>query len=205
MHRYIRGLMLAAAAGVVWGCGDDPLAEGAGDKKKAAAAFVRLYYEYPLTPAGTSAAAQLDSLSDLITRRGYDADIGRAQMFFGAQRWEEAKAAFTEVRPHVSGDNRELVDLRIAECDYHLGNYTAARNRLQPYTVRASRLAEARFFSLGAIRGLGDHEQYVTLANALVADFPESFWAEELGRRTAARGPESLWTDLTERQSGRAG
>ena len=31
MHRYIRGLMLAAAAGVVWGCGDDPLAEGAGD------------------------------------------------------------------------------------------------------------------------------------------------------------------------------
>ena len=33
----------------------------------------------------------------------------------------------------------------------------------------------------------------------------EGFWAEELGRRTAARGPESLWTDLTERQSGRAG
>ncbi len=31
MHRYIRGLMLAAAAGVVWGCGDDPLAEGAGE------------------------------------------------------------------------------------------------------------------------------------------------------------------------------
>jgi acyl-CoA dehydrogenase len=31
----------------------------------------------------------------------------------------------------------------------------------------------------------------------------ESQWAEELGRRTAARGPESLWTDLTERQSGR--
>ena len=30
----------------------------------------------------------------------------------------------------------------------------------------------------------------------------ESLWAEELGRRTAARGPESLWTDLTERQSG---
>ena len=31
----------------------------------------------------------------------------------------------------------------------------------------------------------------------------ESQWADELGRRTAARGPESLWTDLTERQSGR--
>ena len=31
----------------------------------------------------------------------------------------------------------------------------------------------------------------------------ESRWAAELGRRTAARGPESLWADLTERQSGR--
>ena len=44
---------------------------------------------------------------------------------------------------------------------------------------RASRLAEARFFYLSAIRELGDHEQYVALARALVAEFPESSWAEE--------------------------
>jgi acyl-CoA dehydrogenase len=31
----------------------------------------------------------------------------------------------------------------------------------------------------------------------------ESEWAAELGRRVAARGPEALWPDLTERQSGR--
>jgi acyl-CoA dehydrogenase len=31
----------------------------------------------------------------------------------------------------------------------------------------------------------------------------ESRWAAELGRRTAARGPEALWVDLTERQSAR--
>jgi acyl-CoA dehydrogenase len=31
----------------------------------------------------------------------------------------------------------------------------------------------------------------------------ESRWAEELGRRTAARGAGALWTDLTERQSAR--
>lgn len=30
----------------------------------------------------------------------------------------------------------------------------------------------------------------------------ENRWAEELGRRTAARGAAALWTDLTERQSG---
>jgi hypothetical protein len=31
MQRFFRGLMLAASVGVLWGCGDDPLAEGAGD------------------------------------------------------------------------------------------------------------------------------------------------------------------------------
>ena len=154
-------------------------ATAAGDRQKAAGAFVRLYYEYPLTPAGTAAAAQLESLADLATRRGHDAEIGRAQMFFGARRWEEAKAAFLEVRPHVSGDDRELVDLRIAECDFHLGNYAAAQNGVRPYIARASRVAEARFFFLSALRELNDHEQYVRLANALVADFPDSSWAEE--------------------------
>jgi hypothetical protein len=94
----------------------------AGDRKKAAEAYVRLFYEYPLTTAGATAASSMKSLEDQWTRRGYDADIGRAQMFFGARRWAEAKAAFEEIRPNVGGDDRELVDLRIAESDYYLGN-----------------------------------------------------------------------------------
>ena len=149
------------------------------DEKKAAEAYVRLYYEYPLTAAGETAAAQMDALKEHITRRGYDADIGRAQMFYGAARYQEAKAAFSAIRSNVTGDDRELVDLRIAECDYFLRNYAPARNALQPYTQRASRLAEARFFYLGAVRELGDHDQYVTLARALIAEFPDSSWAEE--------------------------
>jgi soluble lytic murein transglycosylase len=140
---------------------------------------VRLYYEYPLTAAGAAAAAQLDSLAAYITRRGYDADIGRAQMLYGAARYEEAKTAFSAVRPNIRGDDRELVDLRIAECHYFLRNFAAARDALRPYTERASRLAEARFFYLGAIRELGDHPQYVSLARDLVTQFPDSSWAEE--------------------------
>lgn len=150
-----------------------------GNRKKAAEAYVRLYYEYPLTDAGSTAARELDALADQITRRGYDADIGRAQMFFGARRWAEAKAAFVAVRPHVSGDDRELVDLRIAECDYNLGNFAAARDALRPYTQKASRRAEARFFYLGAIHELGDDAQYIALTRGMVAEFPDSSWAEE--------------------------
>jgi soluble lytic murein transglycosylase len=151
----------------------------AGEHPKAAQAYVRLYYEFPLTSAGASAIPQMTALTDHITRRGYDADLGRAQMFFGAGRYAEARAAFADIRPHMRGDERELVDLRIAESDFHLGRHAAARDALLPYTREAKRLAEARFFYSSAVRALGDHDRYVTLARALVADFPDSSWAEE--------------------------
>jgi soluble lytic murein transglycosylase len=151
----------------------------AGDRKKAAEAYVRLFYEYPLTTAGATAASSMKSLEDQWTRRGYEADIGRAQMFFGARRWAEAKAAFEEIRPNVGGDNRELVDLRIAESDYYLGNHAAARKALEPYTRKASRVAEARFFYLTAVREQGDHQQFIDLTRALAADFRDSSWTEE--------------------------
>jgi len=151
----------------------------AGDRKKAAGAYVRLFYEFPLTTAGATAASSIQSLQDQWTRRGYDADIGRAQMFFGARRWAEAKAAFQDIRSNVSGDDRELVELRIAESDYYLGNHAAARKALEPYTRKASRLAEARFFHLSATRELGNHQEYIERTRALADDFPDSSWTEE--------------------------
>jgi soluble lytic murein transglycosylase len=151
----------------------------AGDKTKAAEAYVRLYYEFPLASAAADAASQLEALKDQITRRGYEADLGRSQVLFGARRYAEAKAGFLAVRDQVRGDDRELADLRIAESDFYLRNYAAARDRLRPYTAKASRLAEARFFYLSAIRDLGDHSQYVALTRALVAQFPDSSWAED--------------------------
>lgn len=154
-------------------------AVASGDRKKAAQAYVRLFYEHPLTPAGAQAATQLESFKDLVTRSSWDADIGRAQILFGARRYAEAKSAFLAIRPNVGGDNRELADLRIAECDFHLKNYAAARDALRPHLEKASRRAEARFFYLSAIRELKDHPQYVALTQALVKDFPDSSWAEE--------------------------
>ena len=46
---------------------------------------------------------------------------------------------------------------RDGESDYFLKRYAAARDGLRPYLDNASRRAEAKFFYLGAIRGLGDH------------------------------------------------
>jgi soluble lytic murein transglycosylase len=151
----------------------------AGDRKKAAEAFVRVYYEFPLTDAATMAGAQIPALQDQITRNSYTLDIARAQLLFGARRYPEARDAFQALQSVVEGDDKELADLRVAECQFNLKQYAAARDAVRPYLGRASRQAEARFFYLSSLRELGDDEQYVALSKALVADFPDSSWAEE--------------------------
>jgi soluble lytic murein transglycosylase len=151
----------------------------AGDRKTAAEAYVRVYYEYALSDAATTAASHLASLEDQIVHTGYKADLGRAAMLFGARRYAEARSAFQDVRPQTSGDDRELADLRIAESDFFLKRYAAARDGLRPYLERASRKAEARFFDLSALRELRRHDEYVERTRALVAEFPDSSWAEE--------------------------
>ena len=61
-----------------------------GDTKTAADAYLRVYYGFALTDAATTAASQLATLQDSITRTGYAADLGRAEMLYGARRYAEA-------------------------------------------------------------------------------------------------------------------
>jgi soluble lytic murein transglycosylase len=151
----------------------------AGDTKRAAEAFLRVYYEFPLSDSATSAAAALAPLQEQIVKNGYKLDLGRASVLFGARRYSDARDAFADLRPQVTGDERELVDLRLAESDYFLKRYAAARDALEPYLDKSSRRAEARFFYLGAIGELGDRDRYIALTHALVSDFPDSTWSEE--------------------------
>ena len=151
----------------------------AGNRARAAEALLRVYYEFPLSEAATSAAAALAPLQDLITKRDTKLDLGRALMLFGAKRYNEARSAFQDLQKEVSGDDREVVDLRIAESDYFLKRYAAARDETRPYVDQASRKAEAKFFYLSALRGLGDPDQAADLTRALVQEFPDSSWASE--------------------------
>ena len=151
----------------------------AGDRAKAAQAFIRVYYDFPLSEAATGAASQLASLQDQVTRRDFKADLARAQTLFGARRFDDARTAFVSLQSSADGDDRELVSLRIAECDFNLKRYAAARDGVQPYLDRASRKAEARFFYLSSLRELHDEDRYVSLTQALVSEFPDSSWSEE--------------------------
>jgi soluble lytic murein transglycosylase len=113
------------------------------------------------------------------TRGSFARDLERARRLFAAGRYEDARAAYSDLRALASGDDRALVELRLAACEYHLKRYRAARDRLRPYLDRVSpEQAEVAYYYLSALRGLRRKGEFVTRARALARDFPQSPWAE---------------------------
>ncbi len=141
-----------------------------------------MYYEFPLSELSDAARGQILQLAGMDEsarlRQDFSLELGRAQRLFGSKRYAESLTAFEALRPLADADNRELVGLRIAEAQFYLGRYKQAIDSARPF-LNGSRKAEARFFSLSATRGLGDHESYVAEARRLVEQFPNDTWAEE--------------------------
>ena len=155
--------------------------EAAGEADRALRAYRRVYDEYPLSE---QASAAEDAIEALKAEPGISADrvpalLARAERLFAARQWTEAHAGFATLLSRVTGDDRELVTLRMAQCDNALNRRTAARNALAPLLETATRRAEARYVHLTATRALGEHTRYVALARGLVDDHPDSPWAED--------------------------
>ena len=145
----------------------------AGDRAKAAQAFLRVYYEFPLTDAANGAAFSLRRCRIKLRART-TREISRARRRCLARGDSTMRAPrLLRSRSSAEGDDQELASLRIAECDFYLKRYAAARDGVQPYLDGASRKAEARFFYLSSLRELGDRRSlYVSLTGARLASFP---------------------------------
>ena len=156
-------------------------AERAGDRDAALKAYRRLYYDYPTSQEAVDGQAGIERLqtADVIPGDRFKQELTRAERLFSVKRWAQARAAFDALSRAAQGDDDALIDLRIAECDYYLDRFRAARDRLQPHLKGGAREAEARFFYLTAVRGLGDQSTYLDLARKFVAEFPNSPWSEE--------------------------
>jgi soluble lytic murein transglycosylase len=155
--------------------------EAADEADDALAAYRRVYYEYPLAARAADAQAAIERLEtpSRIAPDRFKRELARAEQLFQARRWAQARAAFAPLAGAAIKDDAELIGLRLAECDYHLGRHRATRDALQPYLRNASRQAEARFFYLNATRALGDTTAYLALSRQLIVDFPDSSWAED--------------------------
>ena len=154
-----------------------------GDRARAQAAALSLYYDFPTSSRTTAAvdlvgearqAAQGAAADDFFKR-----DLARGERLFSARQWDDARSTFQGLRGSASGDSLELIDLRIAECDHQTGRHRAAMDRLKPYLDSASRKAEAQFYYLMSQRGLGNGSEFVSHAWALAEAFPSSTWSAE--------------------------
>ena len=155
--------------------------ETVGHRDHALELYRRIYYDSPLSAQAVDAQSGIERLqsssdisADLVTRAQR-----RAQRLFGARRWAQARAGFEAIAKSVEGDTKDLVALRMAECDYYLDRHRAARDSLKPLLKHDALEAEARFFYLSAIGELGDGKTFVSEARELVKDFPTSEWAAE--------------------------
>jgi len=165
-------------------------AKAAGHPDKAAEAFARIVYEFPLGDLAPIASGELESLPIASITPGsnrYKLELGRAERLFGAKRYAPARGAFVDLRSASQGDDRELVQMRIAECDYYLKRPRNARDGLKPYLENASRQGEALFFYAISIRELGDQAEYMRIVRRLVDEFPTQSWAEEALNNLATR------------------
>ncbi|HEY7475637.1 MAG TPA: transglycosylase SLT domain-containing protein, partial [Vicinamibacterales bacterium] len=154
------------------------------DRRLAAAAFNKVYYEYPLTVEADEAREELDKLNAPTppappTPERVKLDLARAERLYNAGRYTDARKSFDALRTLVAGDERQMVDLRLAECDYQLKRYQQAHDGLRAYIDRAkNRQQEAQFFYLNALRQLGRKDEYLALVRAFVDGNPNQPFAE---------------------------
>ncbi|MEO8256843.1 MAG: lytic transglycosylase domain-containing protein [Acidobacteriota bacterium] len=154
-------------------------AKMSGDGKKADRTFARLYYEYPFSDFAVGAGQELDTGPFITDSVRHKAAMDRAERLFGAKRYGQARGEFLAVRNAAQDDDRERIDLRIAECDYFLKRARIARDALRPYVARARRQGEALFFHAVSSRELGDLDAYRKTIERLSTDFAKETWAED--------------------------
>jgi len=153
--------------------------EAAGHRAHALESYRRLYYDFPLSTQAAAAPAAIGRLrtGDLDQAESFERGLARAERFYSAKRWADAKTAFNALTP-TDADGREFVALRLAESDFYLGARRQAREALKPM-LSGSRAAEARYVSLLATKALGDRSGYRKESQELVNDYPDSPWTEE--------------------------
>jgi soluble lytic murein transglycosylase len=158
-------------------------ARSTGDLDKALAAFSRVYYGMPFSDLASSAGAELEMLPNrgplVAGTTRFKLELGRAEQLFSGKRYTPARSAFEGLQGAAQGDDRELVNLRLAETDYFLKRSRNARDALRPYVENASRQGEALFFYAVSLYDLGDRDEYLRVIRRVADEFPTQSWSEE--------------------------
>lgn len=159
-------------------------AEAAGQTERAVEAYLRVYYEFPMSEHALAARTRLETYPSfgriMPGTERFRLELGRAQRFYAAKQYQAARAAFEAVSVASTGDDKDLVDLRLAGADFYLKRYRASRDGAARLIKKgAARQAEALYFEAASSRALGDSVTYLRNVRTIVDKYPDSPWAQE--------------------------
>jgi len=147
----------------------------------AARAFARVHDLYPTSPNAAEATAALLRLDPAwlpVTTDRVPVALRRAQQLYDARQFPEARNVYEALRAVVGAADRDIVDLRLAQCDAQMKRYPAAYQALQTFvSERRSRLDEAEYTRLGVLRDMGRHADYISGVRAFVDRAPDPVFA----------------------------
>ena len=152
-----------------------------GDTAMARRAFSTVYYGHPLSAEAADADAELTKLKTQPVTVTATVELERAEQLFAGRRYSEARRAYDRLAGRASSEDRVLVELRQAECDFFLRRFEQARAALRDYLDAdrpPTRRAEAEYFHLSAVRGLRRDAEYLALVRAFVDANPTEPLAE---------------------------
>jgi soluble lytic murein transglycosylase len=154
-------------------------AQMAGEADRARAVFERIYYEYPLSDFADEAELQLTGAQAAPRTIKFKQDLARAERLFAAKMYTPARSTFEKLRELSDGEDRNLIRLRLAQCDYFLRRYRASADALRPFVDTGSRTAEALYYYGLTQRELNNSPLFHTLLRRVVTEFPGTVWAED--------------------------
>ncbi len=154
-------------------------AQALGDSAKAQDAFERVYYEFPLSDLAAEAEAQVNGIPVTSGSVRFKQEFARAERLFTARQYPASRAAFEKLRAASQGEDRTVVQLRVAESDYYLHKYRASADALMPFVESGTRPPEALYYYALAQHELKDNALYHTLMRRVVTEFPGTSWAED--------------------------
>jgi soluble lytic murein transglycosylase len=161
-----------------------------------------LFYKYPMSDEAKAAAVALPLLTKSLGKEypypGVEMQEHRAQAFFDARKWKEARAEFERLQGMLhepANPHRQLAQLRIAEARVQLKGPSSLVSSLalSDFDVDAERL-----YALSQIYRSDKKEgEMLGAIDQLVQKYPASKWAEE-GLMAAGN---YYWVDLNRSQA----
>ena len=157
-----------------------------GDRKRAAEAYLHLYYEFPLSEHAYRPKVRCKRCprcsKSLRGTRATSSRWGVASGCSAAAGMPDARNSFLRLKPHArTNEDAELVSLRLAEIEYFQGRYSNARDALRPF-LDERRQAGGGALLLSDVAARAAQRRHVHRARARART---RFSREHLGRRSA--------------------